>query len=63
VRRIAHLEIALAERGKSGESLATVVGEERKAAAPAKMSAKPKAKAVSKAKAKKPAKKKVAAKK
>jgi large subunit ribosomal protein L22 len=63
VRRIAHLEIALAERGKSGESLATVVGEERKAAAPAKKSAKPKAKAVSKAKAKKPAKKKVAAKK
>jgi large subunit ribosomal protein L22 len=63
VRRIAHLEIALAERGKSGESLATVVGEERKTAAPAKKSAKPKAKAVSKAKAKKPAKKKVAAKK
>jgi len=36
VRRIAHIEIALAERGKNGTSdLATVVGEER-AAAPAK---------------------------
>ena len=35
VRRIAHIEIALAERGKNGSShLATVVGEE-KAAAPA----------------------------
>jgi large subunit ribosomal protein L22 len=28
VRRIAHIEIVLAERGKTGESLATVVGEE-----------------------------------
>src|SRR5215470_10097206 len=28
VRRIAHIEIALAERGKNGEALATVVGEE-----------------------------------
>jgi large subunit ribosomal protein L22 len=28
VRRIAHIEIVLAERGKNGESLATVVGEE-----------------------------------
>ena len=38
VRRIAHIEIALAERGKNGASLATVVGEEREAAktAPAK---------------------------
>ena len=37
VRRIAHIEIALAERGKNGASLATVVGEERTAqAAPAK---------------------------
>jgi len=62
VRRISHIEIALAERGKSGESLATVVGEERQAA-PAKKPAKPKTKAVSKAKAKKPAKKKAAAKK
>ena len=29
VRRIAHIEIALAERGKNGTELATVVGEER----------------------------------
>ena len=29
VRRIAHIEILLAERGKNGEALATVVGEER----------------------------------
>src|SRR5216683_7147347 len=29
VRRIAHIEIALAERGKNGVGLATVVGEER----------------------------------
>lgn len=63
VRRISHIEIALAERGKNGEALATVVGAERQAAAPAKKTAKPKAKAVSKAKAKKPAKKKAAAKK
>ncbi|MBZ5707603.1 MAG: 50S ribosomal protein L22 [Acidobacteriia bacterium] len=58
VRRIAHIEIALAERGKNGAAVATVVGEE-KAAAPAK--AKPKAK--TKAKGKAPAKKKMAAKK
>ena len=32
VRRIAHIEIVLAERGKGGESLATVVGEESAAA-------------------------------
>jgi large subunit ribosomal protein L22 len=32
VRRIAHIEIVLAERGRSGESLATVVGEESAAA-------------------------------
>jgi large subunit ribosomal protein L22 len=37
VRRIAHIEIALAERGKNGAGdLATVVGEERAAASPAK---------------------------
>jgi large subunit ribosomal protein L22 len=38
VRRIAHIEIALAERGKNGASLATVVGEEQEPtkAAPAK---------------------------
>src|SRR5215469_12852535 len=32
VRRIAHIEIALAERGKNGASVATVVGEEASAA-------------------------------
>ena len=32
VRRIAHIEIALAERGKNGESVATVVGEKESAA-------------------------------
>ena len=37
VRRIAHIEIVLAERGKSGEGLATVVGEETAAKAPAKV--------------------------
>jgi large subunit ribosomal protein L22 len=36
-RRIAHIELILAERGKSGKAVATVVGEERAAApAPAK---------------------------
>ena len=54
VRRIAHLEIVLAERNKNGAPVAHVVGEETKAAAP-----KPKAKA----KAKAPAKKKAVAKK
>ena len=34
VRRISHLEIVLAEKNKNGQSLATVVGEEEKAAAP-----------------------------
>jgi large subunit ribosomal protein L22 len=56
VRRIAHLEIVLAERGKNGQALATVVGEEEKTAKPA-------AKTKSKAKAKTSAKKTVAAKK
>jgi large subunit ribosomal protein L22 len=55
VRRIAHIEIVLAERNKNGAPVAHVVGEETKAAAPAK----PKAKARAKA----PAKKKVVAKK
>src|SRR5436305_11038944 len=37
VRRIAHIEIALAERGKNGTAeLATVVGEEQAAATPVK---------------------------
>jgi large subunit ribosomal protein L22 len=40
VRRISHIEIVLAERGKSGESLATVVGEERAAAGKAPARAK-----------------------
>jgi large subunit ribosomal protein L22 len=59
VRRISHIEIALAERGKSGEALATVVGEERKAAPPKKRAKLP----AKKAKGKTPAKKKTAAKK
>jgi large subunit ribosomal protein L22 len=37
VRRIAHIEIVLAERGKGGEGLATVVGAEAPAKAPAKV--------------------------
>jgi len=36
VRRIAHIEIALAERSKNGEAVATVVGEETAGPAPAK---------------------------
>src|SRR6266498_6040502 len=49
VRRIAHIEIELAERGKSGADLATVVGEERPAAKPAgKTRTKTKKKAVAK---------------
>jgi len=55
VRRIAHLEIVLAERNRNGHSLATVVGEEAKSA---KAPAKAKAKAAAK---KAPAKKKKAA--
>jgi large subunit ribosomal protein L22 len=35
-RRIAHIELVLAERGKNGEAVATVVGEESAAAAPTK---------------------------
>ena len=54
VRRISHIEIALAERNKNGnENLATVVGAEEKAAAPAKKSAKKKAPAKKKAAGKK----------
>jgi large subunit ribosomal protein L22 len=34
VRRIAHLEIVLAEKNKNGQSLATVVGDEEEKAAP-----------------------------
>ncbi len=44
VRRIAHIEIALAERGRKGEGVATVVGEESASAkAPAKVKARSKA--------------------
>jgi large subunit ribosomal protein L22 len=61
VRRIAHIEIVLAERGKSGESLATVVGEEA-AAAKTTTKSPARAKAGAKGKAKAPAgKKKVGA--
>jgi large subunit ribosomal protein L22 len=60
VRRIAHLEIVLAERGKeNGQSLATVVGEE---AAPAKAKASSKKKSAAK-KGPGASKKKAAAKK
>ena len=40
VRRIAHLEIVLAEKNKNGQSLATVVGDEEEKAAAPKASAK-----------------------
>src|SRR5712671_4469218 len=58
VRRIAHLEIVLAERNKNGAAIATVVGAETAGAkaAPAKRTG-------AKAKAKTPAKKKAAGKK
>jgi large subunit ribosomal protein L22 len=58
VRRIAHIEIALAERGKNGAAVATVVGEEKQAAAPAKPRARAKAKSKAPAKKKKMAAKK-----
>jgi len=45
VRRISHIEIALAERRKNGrEDVATVVGEEKSAKAPGKVATKAKAK-------------------
>ena len=52
-RRIAHIELVLAERGKSGEALATVVGEEAPAPAKTRRTARarkaaPKKKAVAK---------------
>ena len=60
VRRIAHIEIALAERGKNGAGdLATVVGEDKPVKA---VSAKPKGKAKKKAVAKKFSGKKTAGK-
>jgi large subunit ribosomal protein L22 len=44
VRRIAHIEIVLAERGRNGEAVATVVGQER-AGTPARAKARAKRKA------------------
>jgi len=56
VRRISHLEIVLAERNRNGQSVATVVGEEKKkAAAPANAKAKAKAKKAPAGKGKKKA--------
>jgi len=59
VRRIAHLEIVLAERGKNGAPVATVVGEETSSAKKASPTKRPGVKAKGKA----PAKKKVVGKK
>src|SRR5215468_6032395 len=60
-RRISHMEIVLAEKGvENKQELATVVGEEESAAAPAKAKTAGKKKAVS-AKKKLPGKKKTAA--
>jgi len=50
-RRIAHIELVLAERGKNGESVATVVGEETPAPAKAKRRAPAAKKAAGKKKA------------
>jgi large subunit ribosomal protein L22 len=52
-RRIAHIELVLAERGKEGQSVATVVGEETPA--PAQKKAKRRAPAAKKAAGKKKA--------
>jgi large subunit ribosomal protein L22 len=57
VRRIAHIEIVLAERNRNGAPIVHTAGEETKAAAPAR----PKARVKTKAKA--PAKKKAVGKK
>ena len=60
VRRISHIELVLAERGKNGESVATVVGEERtgaRAQAKTKATGKVKARAQGKKPAGKPKKK------
>jgi large subunit ribosomal protein L22 len=54
VRRISHIELVLAERGKNGESVATVVGEERTGAR-AHLKAKATGKVKVRAKGKKPA--------
>jgi large subunit ribosomal protein L22 len=64
VRRIAHLEIVLAERNRNGNAaVAHTVGEETKAAAPAKPKARAKAPAKKKTAAKKATAKKATAKK
>jgi large subunit ribosomal protein L22 len=52
VRRIAHLEIVLAERSKNGADIVHTVGAENKTVAPAKPRVKTKAKAPAKAKKK-----------
>jgi large subunit ribosomal protein L22 len=62
VRRIAHLEIVLAERNKNGQSLATVVGDEEEKAAKAPVKAASK-KAVKNVKKKSAGKKAVGTKK
>jgi large subunit ribosomal protein L22 len=54
VRRISHIELVLAERGKNGESVATVVGEERTGAR-AQVKTKATGKVKARAKGKKPA--------
>ncbi len=51
VRRIAHLEIVLAERNRNGAPIVHTAGEETKAAAPPRPKAKAKAKAPAKKKA------------
>jgi len=53
-RRIAHIELVLAERGKNGEAVATVVGQEE-AAAPAAAKSRRRAPAAKKAAGKKTA--------
>ena len=53
-RRIAHIELVLAERGKNGEAVATVVGQEE-AAAPAAAKSRRRAPAAKKAAGKKSA--------
>jgi large subunit ribosomal protein L22 len=58
VRRISHIEIELAERGKNGEAISHVLGAERSAG-----TATPNSKPRTKAKGKAPAKKKAVAKK
>jgi large subunit ribosomal protein L22 len=58
VRRIAHIELVLAERSKNNDSVATVVGEEKAAAPATKAKAKAKAKKAPAAKKKAVASKK-----